>query len=107
MPEASRLGDKAKCEADSHGTPVCPNRVKGPATQGSPDVQINHMPALRLNDKGLHKSCAGPGVWQAVQGCESVLINYQPAVRKNDLTQHCGGVGVMIEGSDDVMVGTD
>ncbi len=105
MPEQGRLGDKAKNDADAHGCPGCPHVVIGPAIQGSPDVLVNDKPALRLTDPGLHAACCGPNTWQAIQGSATVFFNNLPAHRKGDQTQHCGGVGKLIEGSSDVIVG--
>jgi uncharacterized Zn-binding protein involved in type VI secretion len=101
----SRLGDKAMANADAHGCPACPHQVSGPAITGSPTVMVNHMPALRVTDTGVHQACCGPNMWMAAAGSSTVLINFLPAVRLGDATQHCGGVGQMIEGSPDVLVG--
>lgn len=48
MPAAARLTDDANCPSDSHGNICCPHNVTGPATDGSPDVNINGLKALRL-----------------------------------------------------------
>lgn len=105
MPGACRLGHMAEAQADAHGCIACPHHVKGPATTGSPDVKINNMPALRVTDMGVHAPCCGPNMWSAGKGSGTVTINFLPAVREGDMTQHCGGVGQMVEGSQDVIIG--
>lgn len=105
MPAQGRVGDTANGSADAHGCPACPHSVQGPAVQGSTDVLVNSLSALRLQDKGLHAACCGPNYWQAISGSSSVFINGKPAVRQGDNTQHCGGVGTLTKGSPDVLVG--
>jgi len=105
MPPQGRLGDKSLCQADSHGCPACPHVVVGPAFQGSPNVQVNYRPALRVGDMGLHAPCCGPNVWTASEGSSTVLINNKAAHRQGDGDDHCGGDGKLIEGSPDVIVG--
>jgi len=63
------------------------------------------MPALRKDDTGTHSSCCGPNMWTAAAGSATVFINDRPAYRMGDMSQHCGGVGKLIEGSSDVIVG--
>ena len=87
------------------GCPACPHTVVGPAIQGSPDVYVNNKQALRVTDPGVHAACCGPNTWKAGKGSPTVLINNLPAHRKDDMTIHCGGVGQLIEGSPDVIVG--
>lgn len=105
MPGAGRLADKSLAPIDAHGCPSCPHPVNGPAVQGSPNVMINKKPAVRLGDKGLHTACCGPNLWTAVKGSATVFINKMPAHRLGDLDAHCGGVGNLIEGSADVIIG--
>lgn len=105
MPPQGRLGDNAKAAADAHGCVACPHIVIGPAVQGSSDVLVNNLPALRLGDAGIHATCCGANTWNANSGSSSVLINCKPAHRMNDETKHCGGTGTLIEGSPDVIVG--
>lgn len=105
MPAAARVGDNALCPSDAHGCPKCAHQVQGPATNGSPDVLFNGMPALRLGDPGVHSGCCGPNTWTAAQGSSTVFINGLPAVRMGDMTQHCGGVGNMIVGSPNILIG--
>ena len=105
MPPQGRLGDKAAAPVDVHGCVGCPHSVQGPAVTGSNNVLVNNKPALRATDRGIHGQCCGPNTWVATLGSPTVLINYLPAHRQGDLTTHCGGVGQLIEGSEDVLVG--
>lgn len=105
MPEAMRLGDMVKGSADAHGCPGCPHPVVGIAVVGSPTVNINGIPAIRMNDKGFHAPCCGPNMWTATKGSGTVNINGQGAVRKGDTTTHCGGSGSVQTGSSDVKIG--
>jgi uncharacterized Zn-binding protein involved in type VI secretion len=105
MPGAARLGDKSQVQADAHGCPACPHPGIGPAIAGSPNVNINGRPAIRVGDPGIHAACCGPNTWTATKGSGTVMINNKPAHRMNDMDTHCGGVGKMIEGSSDVIVG--
>jgi uncharacterized Zn-binding protein involved in type VI secretion len=103
MPGMGRLGDISKAESDVHGCPCCPHPVAGPAVTGSPDVQVNGRPALRVDDVGVHAACCGPNMWKATAGSATVLINGKPAHRLNDADQHCGGVGKLTTASTDVI----
>jgi uncharacterized Zn-binding protein involved in type VI secretion len=105
MPGQGRLGDKANISADAHGCPGCPHPGTGPAIMGSPDVFVNGLPALRVDDMGIHAVCCGPNMWKAQQGAPTVFINGKAAYRLNDPSKHCGGSGQLIEGSGDVIVG--
>ena len=105
MPGQGRLGDKASVDADAHGCPGCPHPGTGPAIQGSADVFVNSRPALRVDDVGVHMACCGPNMWKAQKGAPSVFINGKAGFRLNDASKHCGGVGKLIEGSSDVIVG--
>jgi uncharacterized Zn-binding protein involved in type VI secretion len=105
MPGAGRVGDIAMVEADVHGCPICPHPALGPAIIGSPDVLINCLPALRVNDIGVHAVCCGPNMWQATKRSATVQINYLPAHRFGDANLHCGGLGKLIQGSPDVIIG--
>lgn len=106
MPPQARLGDQSQVPSDSHGCPGCAHSCIGPSIQGSPNVNVNGKPALRApGDPGTHSSCCGPNTWQTVMGSGTVNINGKKAVRKGDQTQHCGGVGKMVDGSGDVNTG--
>lgn len=101
----SRLGDHAYCPLDTHGCPSCPHPVFGPSISGSPDVIVNGQPVLRVGDVGIHRTCCSEGQWVAVEGSAGVFFNDLPVVRQGDETMHCGGTGVMIQGSANVSIG--
>ena len=105
MPPQGRVSDLAQSKADAHGCLGCPHPVVGPGIQGSPDVMVNGLPALRVGDPGIHMACCGPNMWNALKGSGTVFINGIPAHRKGDTTMHCGGVGELTMGSPDVDVG--
>lgn len=105
MPGAGRRGDKAQVPSDSHGCTGCPHPALGPAVCGSSNVNINGIPALRVGDQGIHGACCGGNTWEAVRGAKGVFINGRPAYRIGDASQHCGGVGRLIEGSQNVLIG--
>lgn len=102
MPPAVRLSDKAACPADKHGCPACPHPTFGPAVNGSTDVFINKLPAIRLDDPGIHMACCGPNQWQVAKGSPTVYVNNKPLARMGDKTKHCGGNGTLIVGSPNV-----
>jgi uncharacterized Zn-binding protein involved in type VI secretion len=107
MPGQCRLGDKSQATADIHGSLCCASGhpANGPAIQGSPNVLVNSMPAVRQQDIGVHAACCGPNMWTAQLGSMTVMINGKGAHRMMDMDMHCGGVGMMIEGSPNVIVG--
>lgn len=105
MPGQARLGDKSQVPADGHGCPGCPHPGVGPSVCGSPDVNVNSRPAVRVGDTGVHAACCGPNTWTATAGSGTVFINGKAAHRMGDADAHCGGNGKMIEGSGDVLVG--
>jgi uncharacterized Zn-binding protein involved in type VI secretion len=105
MAKQGRLKDQAKIPADAHGCTACPHTCIGPAISGSPDVVVNNRPCLRVTDNGIHAACCGPNTWVATAGSGTVVVNGLKAHRKDDQTTHCGGVGKLIEGSDDVDTG--
>lgn len=105
MPPQGRLGDRAQIPACAHGCSVCPHPAVGPTVQGSENVFVNSLPAVRIGDQGIHTACCGPNKWVATKGSSSVFINGRPAHRQGDMTVHCGGVGKLIQGSPDVTTG--
>lgn len=107
MPPQARLGDKALITADAHGCVACPHTASGPAVAGSPNVNVNGRPAIRVDDPGIHTACCGGNTWNAQTGSKSVFINGKPAHRLGDVVRHCGGVGKCIEGSGNVIVGDE
>ncbi|MBV8758068.1 MAG: hypothetical protein JO257_12350 [Deltaproteobacteria bacterium] len=105
MPPQARLGDKSNVPVDAHGCPACPHSCQGPAIVGSPNVMVNNKPAIRVGDTGIHMACCGPNMWTAQAGSSTVMVNSMQAHRQGDQDQHCGGMGTMTEGSDNVMTG--
>lgn len=105
MPAQARIGDRSSVPADAHGCPACPHPAIGPAVVGSPDVNVNGKPAVRVDDTGIHAACCGPNIWKAVGGSATVFINGKRAHRRGDADQHCGGMGSMTEGSPNVFTG--
>jgi uncharacterized Zn-binding protein involved in type VI secretion len=105
MPPQHRVGDLAMCPACKHGCPLCPHPTVGPATNGSPDVFVNGMKAMRLGDPGVHVLCCDGNKWKTSAGSGTVFINGKKAVRIGDATKHCGGDGKVILGSPNVITG--
>lgn len=105
MPGQARLGDMSQVAADAHGCPACPHPAVGPAIAGSPDVNVNNRPAIRVGDPGMHAACCGPNNWTAQAGSATVFINNKASHRLGDADKHCGGMGKMIQGSENVMCG--
>lgn len=105
MSGQGRLGDKANVPVDAHGCPACPHPGTGPAIFGSSDVIVNGRSALRLGDPGVHAACCAMNTWKADAGSLTVFINGKPSHRMSDRTRHCGGIGQLIEGSPNVIVG--
>lgn len=105
MRRAGRLGDRSHVPADSHGCPSCAHEAIGPAVTGSSNVLMNNRAALRLNDRGVHSSCCGSNEWAGIEGAPRVLINRRPAHRVGDKDEHCGGVGNLVQGSPNILIG--
>lgn len=105
MPGQGRVGDNSSIPADAHGCMACPHPGIGEAVSGSPDVRCNGRPALRVGDRGIHEACCGSNTWVAKSGSTTVFINNRPAHRKGDADKHCGGIGLLVEGSSNVDVG--
>lgn len=105
MPAAGRVGDIAWIPADKHGCNGCPHAAQGPAQRGSSDVYINGQQALRVGDPGVHAQCCGSNTWKAGTGAPGVFFNDIAAHRLSDQTEHCGGRGVLVTGSPNVIIG--
>jgi uncharacterized Zn-binding protein involved in type VI secretion len=105
MPSAFRLGDLVQIPACAHGCPTCPHPGVGPLILGSNNVNVNNMPAGRLQDRGMHSVCCGGMTNMMNKGSGTVFINNKPAVRMGDATLHCGGTGQTITGSGNVNIG--
>jgi uncharacterized Zn-binding protein involved in type VI secretion len=95
----------SKIDSDKHGCPGCPHPCIGPAIEGSPNVNVNSLPALRVGDHGVHAACCGPNMWTAKDGSGTVFINNKAAHRKDDADTHCGGDGKLNTASSNVIVG--
>jgi uncharacterized Zn-binding protein involved in type VI secretion len=95
------VGCKAFCPADAHGGPADPLPVVGPITTGSSHVFVNGRPAARVGDVGIHAACVGPNTFKIVGGDSEVMIDGKPAAKVGSSTQHCGGMGHIIEGASD------
>ena len=105
MPPQCRVGDASNVPACAHGCPVCPHPAVGPAIIGSPDVMVNKIPAVRVDDTGVHAACCNTNTWTATKGSGTVFINNKAAHRQGDADKHCGGSGQMIIGSPNVITG--
>jgi uncharacterized Zn-binding protein involved in type VI secretion len=79
----------------------CCHTCSGPTIAGSGDTFINNKPAIRVGAPGRHAACCGPNTYRTAAGSPDVFINNIAAVRIKDRTAHCGGIGMMIEGSGD------
>lgn len=66
---------------------------------------MNKRPALRVDDPGIHTACCGANTWTATHGSQTVFINGKAAHRMGDQNRHCGGMGTLVEGSPNVIVG--
>ncbi|MBT8341513.1 MAG: PAAR domain-containing protein [Desulfatitalea sp.] len=104
MPGQGRIGDKA-LGIDAHNCNACPHVVSGPATEGGDTVSVESKPAVRKGDSGVHTACCGKNKWTADGSSQTVFINGKQAFRKDDATDHCGGQGTQVEGSQTVDVG--
>lgn len=103
---AGRIGDRARNPRDRHACSACAHDVVGPAVAGSPDVIINDRAALRVGDPGVHSRCCDANTWKALGHAPTVIFNNRFVHRLDDETEHCGGIGRLIEGSDDVIIGS-
>ncbi len=92
----ARVGSKAMCPGDSHGTPADPLVCVGPVITGNGNVLIDGMPAACEGDRGVHAACGGPNNFVIVDGDPEVLINGKKAAKLGTLTRHCGGMGRII-----------
>lgn len=80
MPAAARKGDLGSGH-DSH--------PPSPAIEGSPDVLINGLAALRRGDNLEPHGCR-PTPRTVAEGSASVFVNGMPAARHDDAID-CGG----------------
>lgn len=105
MPGQCRVSDLSNVPACAHGCPACPHPGIGPGIIGSPDTMVNKLPALRVDDTGMHGACCNKNTWEATAGSATVFINNKAAHRIGDQDKHCGGTGQMTTGSSNVIVG--
>jgi uncharacterized Zn-binding protein involved in type VI secretion len=107
MPPQCRVSDMSQAPACPHGCLACPHPSSvGPAIAGSPDVMVNKLPALRVDDTGIHGVCCTTNTWTAKTGSSTVFINNKAAHRLGDQDQHCSAnPGQMINGSPNVITG--
>ncbi len=103
MLSAGRRGDRS--EREEEPCPTCKKPSVGASTTGSDNVLINHRPALRVLDKGLHDEGCPEGAWEAREGAPAVLINSRNAHRLSDAASHPSGPGKLLEGSHNVLIG--
>jgi uncharacterized Zn-binding protein involved in type VI secretion len=82
-----------------------PHPASGPAIIGAPTVLVNGRPGLRVSGMGVHAACCGPNIRFAVQGGATVIIRRLPAHRLGGQDMRCGGLGFMMQGSPNVIVG--
>ena len=55
-----------------------------------------------LHSMPVDSLCCGSNSWTAQAGSATAFINNKPAHRLGDGTQHCGGIGLLLEGSHNV-----
>lgn len=99
------IGSYAFCPADAHGCIADPHVVQGPIITGSPNVTVNGSPAARKGDTGVHAACCGANTFKIAEGDPKVLINGKPAARVGDKTEHCGGIGKIVDSPVDLTCG--
>ena len=68
-------------------------------------IKAGELPAIRVDDHGIHTACCNTNMWTAKMGSGTVFINGKAAHRMGDQDTHCGGSGQLIEGSNNVMTG--
>ncbi|MBM7062318.1 PAAR domain-containing protein [Pseudomonas sp. UL073] len=84
---AARVSDRNACPHSGHAL--------NPLISGSPDVQINHLPAARVGDATV---CGD----QVATGIASILVNGRPIAHLGSATAHGGQ---LVSSSADVLVG--
>ena len=102
-----RKTDIVKASGDSHGKPCCSHSVQGPTILSfSPNVIVNNINAIRINDRGKHSSCCGPNTFSWISASPNVFANDRKVCRSGvDKTRHCGGaIGRAPNASPDVFV---
>lgn len=106
LARAARIGDSERGVEMACSFPHCPRPRRGKFTEGSDNVFINGIGALRVGDEG---DCNGGhnGRITVVDGSSVVWINGRPAahVRALTLCQMCSMPGSIVEGSSNVFIG--
>lgn len=102
MAAATRVTDGTVGTCDI-GADCCPHGRAGTNATGSPDVEINDLPAHCLSHQGPC-NCPHGGTFESVEGCEDVEINDLPLTTIGHTTQcmSCGKTGNHVSGSPDV-----
>ena len=95
----ARVGSKARAPIDAHGCPACPHsNCTGPANVASAsELIIAGLPAIRVGDSGIHAACCGTNRWSLGAGDDEVLYQGKALGVVGSPTQHCGGVGKIIQ----------
>ena len=97
MPDAARISDHHLCPKVEPG-PV--PHVGGPVFSGSMNVIIGHLPAARVQDRGV---CVPTGPLDQIRkGSATVLINQRSAARRTDPMNHGG---IIVAGCPTVIIG--
>lgn len=98
--------DKAKNPKCRHGKSCCPHSTKGKYTQGSPNVDADNCPLVRVGDEFAHDDkCCDSNKGTAAKGSTKVTCNNRPVHRDKDRTKHCGGDGKGDGGCPKVLAG--
>lgn len=97
----ARKTDKHEGICD-HGVPVCcPHFVTGEIVRGSPDTNVNGLPAARLNDCVEH-NCPHCGIGYISTASTTLQANGKGVARLGDEVTYPAGSGVITTASDNV-----
>jgi len=99
------LSDESVAKVKVLGLQETLDPIRQAVREARVSLLVNGQPALRKADPGVHSSCCGPNTWNAQACSGTVIVNGKGAHRLGDATKHCGGVGQLVEGSGDVIVG--
>ena len=85
------------------GADCCAHGRAGTNATGSPDVEINDLPAHCLSHQGPC-NCPHGGTFESVEGCDDVEVNDLPLTTIGHTTRcmSCGKTGNHVSGSPDV-----
>ena len=109
LARAALVGCKTRRICDMHHYPpsgTCPHAVRGELTNGSSNVIIEGIPAVRVGDNE-DCNCPHSGIGAVSSGSGSVFINGRPAARVKDGTTcyFCFLEGSIVDGAQTVFVG--